>query len=851
MPDEDTRSTMGERLTELAHERGLLVACDYDGTLAPIVADPERAQPVRDSIVALRALATLPDTHVAVISGRALNDLAALTGLPEAVHLVGSHGSEFDAGFADELTAEQRALLGDVRRRLEEIAASAPGATLEPKPASVAFHYRNADPADAELAVHAITAGPAALEGVHTKRGKMVVELGVVGLDKGEALQRVRARIGCGAAIFIGDDVTDEDAFATLRGPDMGVKVGDGETRAAHRVGTPLDVARLLAGLAERRATWLGGGDAVPIEHHAMLSDLRTLALVTPAARVTWMCAPRVDSSSLFAELIGGPGAGAFAVAPADGAEPVAQRYEGDSLVLTTEFPTFTVTDYLDCTGGRTRQRAGRSDLVRIVRGTGRVRVEFAPRMDFARAPSLLETRDGGLELLDSPDPIVLFSPGVEWSLERDGPHHTAVAEVELGEEPLVLSLRCGARTLRPSIARPIDREARTRAFWEDWASRLTLPGVGREAVMRSALTLKGLTHGPTGAILAAGTTSLPEAIGGVRNWDYRFCWPRDAAIAATTLVRLGSLDEAVHLLDWLLGVVERALAPDRISPLYTVTGAEIPIEGEIGALPGYAGSRTVRVGNAASRQVQLDVFGPCAELVYQLARRDAPLTPQHWTVVEAIVAAVRARWTDPDHGIWEIRARPRPHVHSRVMCWLTIDRAIACAELLRDEAPPEWETLRDRIAADVLERGWSERVGAFTAAYGMDEIDAAALWVGLSGLLEPTDERFARTIRAVERELLHDGAVYRYKYEDGLPGFEGAFHLCTCWLILAYHLTGRVDDAHALFERYLACAGPTGLLSEEIGVTTRRALGNHPQAYSHAGLIECALALDGEGERV
>jgi trehalose-phosphatase len=847
MPDDPNHAGPGERLDQLAQVPNLLVVSDYDGTLSPIVADPSRAVPLRESIVALRTLAAQPDTHVAVVSGRSLRDLAELTNLPETVHLVGSHGSEYDVGFVESLTPDQQALLAEVRGALEAIAGDAPGFLLEHKPASIAFHYRNADPAEAERAVHEITAGPAGLEGVHTKRGKMVVELGVVGLNKGDALQRLRQRVGAHAVAFFGDDVTDEDAFATLRGPDVGVKVGAGETLAEYRVDTPLDIARLLARLAERRATWLGGGEAVPIEHHAMLSDLRTIALVTPRARVSWMCVPRIDSSSLFAELIGGAGAGHFSIEPADGGDPVGQRYDGDSLVLVTEFPTFSVTDYLDTTGGRTRQRAGRTDLVRIVRGTGRVRIEFAPRQDFSRAPSLLEVRAGGIELLDTPDPIVLFAPGVEWEVRPDGPHHTAVAEVELTDEPLVVSLRGGASTLRPSTLRPIDRQEQTRSYWESWAARLHPPALAREHVVRSALTLKALCYGPTGAIAAAGTTSLPEAIGGVRNWDYRYCWPRDAAIAATALLKIGGLEEAVDLLDWLLGVFERALAPDRINPLYTVTGAEIPIEGEIGDLPGYGGSRPVRVGNAAARQVQLDVFGPIAELLYELARRDASITPQHWFVAESVVAAVRARWDNADHGIWEIRGRPRRHVHSKVMCWLTIDRTIKSAHLLRDDPNPEWETLRQRIAEDVLEHGWNERVGAFTGAYGMDEVDAASLWVGLSGLLDPNDERFHRTIAAVERELLRDGAVYRYKYDDGLPGFEGAFHLCTCWLILSYHLVGRRHDAMALFERYLAFAGPTGLLSEEYGVNSGLALGNHPQAYSHAGLIECALALDAD----
>ncbi len=299
-----------------------------------------------------------------------------------------------------------------------------------------------------------------------------------------------------------------------------------------------------------------------------------------------------------------------------------------------------------------------------------------------------------------------------------------------------------------------------------------------------------------------------------------------------------------MHLLDWTMSVLDHTATPDRLQPLYGVTGERIVTEGEIGELSGYAGSRPVRVGNAAARQVQLDVFGPIAELLHELAIRDAPLTPEHWRIVEAMVGAVSARWEEPDHGIWELRARPRHHVHSRVMCWLTVDRGIRIAELLHGSTPEIWTQLRDAIAADVLEHGWDDRSEAFASAYGSDELDAASLWVGLGGLVDAGDPRFARTIEAIERELLEDGGVYRYLFEDGLPGREGTFHLCTCWLVQSLALVGRRADARALFDTLLGRASPLGLFSEEYDVRDGIALGNHPQAYSHAGVIECALAL-------
>lgn len=831
------------KLQELARVPILLLACDYDGTLSPIVSDPRQAKPHREAIVALRQLASLPQTHVAVISGRALRDLAGLIGETEGIHLVGSHGSEFDLDFATNLPLEAALLREKLLSQLAEIAATNPGFIVEPKPASVAFHYRNASEADSQRALEAVLSGPAQLDGVFTRHGKKVVELTVVPTNKGSALETLRHRLGASAAAFIGDDVTDEDAFATLTGPDVGIKVGPGETRAPFRVDSPDEVARLLARLCDWRTEWLTGSAAVPIEKHSLLSDQRTCALVTPDARIVWLCLPRLDSPALFAELLGGPAAGHFTIKSADGDVPVRQRYYNNSLVLQTFWKNFKVTDFLDCSAGKPSQRAGRSELVRYIEGRERVIIEFAPRIEYGRGETHLVAREGGLLIQETHDPVVLRSPGVKWEIISEGQHHTARAEVELNEKPCVLTLCYGTGSLRESSTSATQRLKFTDQFWSSWASRLTLPPVETNLVRRSALTLKALCYGPTGGIAAASTTSLPEHLGGVRNWDYRYCWLRDGAMTASALVKLGSYTEGMEFLDWLLGVLSER-SPERLQPLYTLTGEPLPPEAEIAELPGYAGSRPVRVGNGASRQVQLDVFGPIVDLIAQLIEKDAPLSSEHWRLVEAMVQAVAARWHEPDHGIWEIRRPGRHHTHSKLMCWLTVDRAVRIAYGFFERRPDDWIELRDTIAADLLQHGFNPQVNAFTAVYDSSDIDAATLQIGLSGFLPPDDARFIGTVEAVERVLRHGPTVYRYHYDDGLPGIEGGFHLCTSWLVDCYLLLGRIDDAWELFNSLVKLVGPTGLLSEQYDPHENRALGNHPQAYSHIGLIENAIRL-------
>lgn len=832
-----------DQLREIARTPNLLVATDYDGTVAPIVNDPMRAIPDREVSVALRSLAALDQTNVGVISSRALRDLAALSRLPSEIHLVGSHGSEFDVEFALQMDPETQQRRDELGEKLAEICRRYPGTSLEQKPASVAFHTRNAAPEFVDDAMAEVEQLAASDDTLTYRTGKMVCEVGVMASDKGAALEILRSNVSATAVLFVGDDKTDEHAFATLSGPDVAIKVGDGDTIAPHRIADTASVALVLSTLSSLRCDWLSGV-LVPIEQHSLLSDQRTAAIVTPDARITWFCAPRLDDPAMFAELLGGPTAGYFSVASAAGGDPSVQRYVDNTMMLETAWSDVTVTDYLDVSDGRTGLLAGRTDVIRHLEGTGTAVVEFAPRLDFGRFPTQIEQRTDGLEVTGAKELIVLRSPGVEWTIESVGPHQTATATIDLSAGPVTLELRVGTASLREEAAETRKRDL-TRRFWADWVDKLEVPVEADDFVRRSALVLKALVYGPSGGIAAAPTTSLPEYIGGVRNWDYRYVWLRDAALSATALVRLGSHEEAMDYLDWVLGVLDAGDGqPERLNPLYSLDGGKLPPEADISELAGYGGSRPVRVGNAADNQVQLDVFGPIVDLVHLLGERGAPLSARHWRLVEAMVNAVELRWTEPDHGIWEIRAAPRHHVYSKVMCWVTVDRAIKIAADVFERERPEWIALRDTIKDDIFANGWNDSVQSFTAAYDGVDLDASVLSVGLWGLVEPDDERFAGTVRAVEAQLREGPTVYRYHHDDGLPGAEGGFHLMTSWLIDAYALLGETEEAHSLFHKLLATAGDTGLLSEEFDPVSCRSLGNHPQAYSHLGVINNALAL-------
>jgi len=836
-------NSLSPHLQRLAATRHLLVATDFDGVLAPIAPTPDVVRPDPEAIAALSRLSVMPRTSAAIISGRALRDLR--TALPDDhwFLLFGSHGAESDLLVHAPGSATPVSVLARIIAVFREAAATHPSFLIEEKPFGAALHFRLAPDA---FAVPAIRHARRLLAeaGIAVREGAFVIEASTRDSHKGQAIEALRRRVAADAVVCIGDDLTDEDAFAALAPDDLSIKVGPGETRARFRLARQSLVAEVLSELADLRAAHLASASAPPIEKLSVLSDQRTVAMIDHRASLRWMCVPRIDSTATFASLLSTPDAGSFDIAPLhDEGDPL-QHYEPDTFLLRSVWPSLQVRDYLDCAGGRAYQRAGRTDLLRVVDASAPALVRFAPRPDFARVPARLVIHPDGIELSDSADPMVLRSPGVSWRIIEEGRHQSAVAELPPRPEPYLFELRCGTSSLGESVMTEPRRREQTMRFWQSWTASLRVPQRYAQLVKRSALVLKALTHGPTGAIAAAGTTSLPEDPGGVRNWDYRFCWPRDAAFAASALVMLGNTGHAMKLADWMLGVLDRIESPERLRPIYTVSGGNLAPEAEIPDLAGYCSSRPVRIGNAAAMQVQLDVFGPLTEMVLLAARHGAPVTPEHWRLVEAMVRAVARRWREPDHGIWEIRLPPRHHVHSKVMCWVTADRALQLAQLYLGREPEDWRVLRDAIAADVLARGFNTDLGAFTTAYDIPELDAAALQVGLSGLLPAHDPRFTSTVRAIESSLRRGAGVYRYLFDDGIPGREGAFLLCSFWLVEAYCLCGRDSDASELFESIVALAGPTGLLPEQYCPRAGLALGNHPQAYSHAALISAAVRL-------
>ncbi|TFD56909.1 trehalase-like domain-containing protein [Cryobacterium sp. Hh38] len=755
-------------LQQLARTPSLLVACNYGGTLSYHGASDVPSKLLVESALALRALAALPNTHTAVMSGRTLRDLAADSRLPREVHLVGSNGAEFDSEFFD--TDD-----GDATRQ-----------------------------------------------------------------DSGAALDRLRSRLGVSAAFFAGDGASDEMAMNTLHGPDLGIRIGDGESVAAHRVSGPEKLAQLLALLFELRKDWLFGQHVVAIERHSMIGDGTSTALVTPEARICWMTHPLPDSGSLFASILGSEEAGHFSIEPVKKSRVLGQRYVDNTMIVETRWADVTVTDYIE------PSPLGITNLVRKLTGTGLARIVFAPRPDYAVAHFNMHAADGVVTITGTPDPIALSAPGVEFEVTSDGRNETATAIVDLSAGAVMLNLRCG--DTEPYIPDAAGEAARRGAVMNDsraWVNTLTLPSVKPSLVSRSALVLRALCYEPTGAVLAASTTSLPEGIGGTRNWDYRYCWLRDGSMTVKALVDLGSTDEADGFLHWLAGVVADSPGAQWLHPLYSVTGSSLSTEASLESLPGYAGSRPVRIGNAADNQVQIDVFGPVAELIDTLSARQGTLSDFQWHLLTEMVEAVTSRWQEPDHGIWEARRSPRHHTYTKTMCWVTVDRAIRTAERHGREVGAGWHELATTIRDEVLVEGWSEEAQSYTVAYDSPDLDAAVLHIGLSGLLDVNDERFQKTVSAVERELRVGPTVFRYRYDDGLPGLEGGFHICTTWLIEAYVLAGRLDEAEALFNQLVILVGPTGLLSEEFDPATEKHLGNHPQAYSHLGFIRCAQLLD------
>jgi GH15 family glucan-1,4-alpha-glucosidase len=580
------------------------------------------------------------------------------------------------------------------------------------------------------------------------------------------------------------------------------------------------------------------------IESYALIGDCRTAALVSVEGSVDWLCWPRFDSGACFAALLGTPEHGRWRIAPVDAVRRVRRGYRDDTMILETELETdegvVVLTDFMPPADET-------SDLVRIVRCVrGRVRMcmELALRFDYGSVvPWVSRLDDGRLRAVAGPDMVTLAT-----DVELHGKDLTSVGEFVVAEgETRTFVLSWGpSHLLPPDSTDPWRALERTDGFWREWASRCTYRGAWRTAVMRSLLTLKALTYAPTGGIVAAPTTSLPEAIGGTRNWDYRYCWLRDATLTLLALMDAGYVDEAAAWRDWLLRAA--AGSPEQVQIMYGLSGERMLREWELPWLPGYESSRPVRVGNAAHAQQQLDVYGEVMDALYQARLAGLPASREGWALQVALTNHVARVWREPDSGIWEVRGPPQHFTHSRVMAWVALDRGVRSIEEFGLEGPlEEWRTARQEIHADVCARGYDERQGAFVQAYGSDLLDASLLMLPLVGFLPADDPRVRGTIACIEQRLVEDGLVLRYdsaETRDGLPPGEGAFLACSFWLADGYVMQGRHADATALFERLLALCNEVGLLAEEYDAARGRLCGNFPQAFSHVALLSTAFNL-------
>lgn len=580
------------------------------------------------------------------------------------------------------------------------------------------------------------------------------------------------------------------------------------------------------------------------IEDYALLGDCETAALVSREGSIDWLCWPRFDSDACFAALLGTPEHGRWLIAPADAEARITRRYRGDTLILETDFETadgaVTVIDFMP-------PRDQASDVVRIVVGRrGRVvmRTELVIRFGYGCAvPWVTRLEDGTLRAIAGPDMLHLRTP-----VELCGRNLTTVGDftVEAGERvPFVLTY---APSCDPTPD-PVDAEQAlgdTERFWQEWIGRCKYDGPWSEAVRRSLVTLKALTYSPTGGIVAAATASLPEQLGGIRNWDYRFCWLRDSTFTLQALMNAGYYDEANAWRGWLL----RATAgrPEQLQIMYGLAGERRLMEWEADWLPGYEGARPVRIGNAASSQLQLDVYGELMDALHQARRGGLGGNEAGWELQRSLLAHLETVWDQPDEGIWETRGGRQPFTFSKVMAWVAVDRAIKSAEQFAMDGPVgRWKDLRRRIHQDVCANGYDRELGSFVQSYGSKLVDASLLLLPVVGFLPAHDPRIAGTVAAVERQLLKDGFVQRYdtgRVEDGLPPGEGSFLACSFWLVDAFVLQGRRDEAKALFERLLALSNDLGLLSEEYDAQAGRLVGNFPQAFSHIALINSAINL-------
>ena len=580
------------------------------------------------------------------------------------------------------------------------------------------------------------------------------------------------------------------------------------------------------------------------IADYALIGDCETAALVGRDGSIDWLCLPRFDSDACFAALLGSPEHGRWLIAPRSERVRVSRRYRPNTLILETRFETpdgvAVLIDFMP-------PRGRAVDVVRLVhgeRGAVAMHTELIIRFGYgAVVPWVTRMDDGALRAIAGPDMLLLRTP-----VALRGKNFTTVGEftVTAGDTiSFVLGYGPSHRP-PPRAVDPLAALEATETFWTRWSSRCRYKGKWSDQVNRSLITLKALTYAPTGGIIAAPTTSLPEQVGGPRNWDYRFCWLRDASLTLSALMSCGYYDEAVAWRDWLLRAV--AGSPEQMQVLYGIAGERRIHEWEVPWLPGYRDSRPVRIGNAAFQQRQLDVYGELMGALHQARSGGLAATASGWDLQRAVLDKLEKLWREPDEGLWEVRG-PRQHfTFSKVMAWVAFDRALKSAEMFGLDGPVgRWRMLRQEIHEDVCRHGYDPELNSFVQAYGSKELDASLLLLPAVGFLPPNDPRIRGTVAAIERGLMSDGFVCRYdtaRTEDGLPPGEGAFIACSFWLVDAYVLLGRHVEAEKLFQRLIALCNDVGLLSEEYDPLSKQLVGNFPQAFSHVALINSALRL-------
>jgi GH15 family glucan-1,4-alpha-glucosidase len=583
------------------------------------------------------------------------------------------------------------------------------------------------------------------------------------------------------------------------------------------------------------------------IEDYAIVGDMQSAALVGRDGSVDWLCLPRFDSPACFAGLLGDDRNGHWRIAPPPGTGEATRTYLGETLILETTWQTATGTArVIDFMPRRENQAPVLARIVEGLAGTVELDCVLRLRFGYGQVVPWARREGGAINAVAGPDSVWVSTPVKLVGREME---HRATFTVSEGERiPFTLTWVESHRA-QPGACDAEDALAETTRYWADWVSRCTYQGPYRDAVVRSLITLKALTYEPTGGIVAAATTSLPEDIGGTRNWDYRYCWLRDATITLEALLRTGYTDEATAWRKWL----GRAVAgdPADVQIMYGVAGERRLAEWEAEWLPGYEGSVPVRIGNAAVQQRQLDVYGEVVDALCLAGRAGIPADRHAWSLMRALLDFLEKHWTEPDEGIWEVRGPRRNFVHSKVMAWVAFDRAAEAAAGGLPGPGVRWRELRDQIHREVTEKGYNSKRGAFTQYYGSDTLDASVLLMAELGFLPPSDPRLISTVDVIARELTTNGLVRRYQLSadgqsavDGLPGTEGAFLACSFWLADALHMTGRYDEAAELFERLLGLRNDLGLLSEEYDPRYGRLVGNTPQAFSHVPLIQTALNL-------